>query len=177
MQTIRIQLRESTQETVELRYWLPQKNHYESRRLKLAEIANFLKQGERDYYKLLPNLPGIGKQLFFWLDGDGRWLSRGIAIGYIYSNKGDVEKAIALYNQSLEIKERIGDVQGKAATLNNLGYIYSNKGEVDEAMSTTGYAYALYNKSLEISERIGDVQTKAATLQCLGYLRQQRGSG
>ena len=79
MQTIRIQLRESTQETVELRYWLPQKNHYESRRLKLAEIANFLNQGERDYYKLLPNLPGIGQQLFFWLDGDGRWLSRGIA--------------------------------------------------------------------------------------------------
>ncbi|WP_442944929.1 tetratricopeptide repeat protein [Nostoc sp.] len=79
MQTIRIQLRESTQETVELRYWLPQKNHYESRRLKLAEIANFLQQGDRDYYKLLPNLPGIGKQLFFWLDGDGRWLSRGIA--------------------------------------------------------------------------------------------------
>ncbi|MDZ8224195.1 tetratricopeptide repeat protein [Nostoc sp. ChiVER01] len=79
METIRIQLRESTQETVELRYWLPQIKHYESRRLKLAEIANFLKQGERDYYKLLPNLPGIGQQLFFWLDGDGRWLSRGIA--------------------------------------------------------------------------------------------------
>ncbi|MEH2147437.1 CHAT domain-containing protein [Nostoc sp.] len=79
MQTIRIQLRESTQETVELRYWLPQKNHYESRRLKLAEIADFLKRGERDYYKLLPNLPGIGQQLFFCLDGDGRWLSRGIA--------------------------------------------------------------------------------------------------
>jgi tetratricopeptide (TPR) repeat protein len=79
VQTIRIQLRESTQETVELRYWLPQKNHYESRRLKLAEIADLLKQGERDYYKLLPNLPGIGQQLFFWLDGDGRWLSRGIA--------------------------------------------------------------------------------------------------
>ncbi|MGJ5630731.1 tetratricopeptide repeat protein [Nostoc sp. CALU 1950] len=79
MQTIRIQLRESTQETVELRYWLPQQKHYESRRLKLAEIADFLKQGERDYYKLLPNLPGIGQQLFFWLDGDGRWLSRGIA--------------------------------------------------------------------------------------------------
>ncbi|MDM9582501.1 tetratricopeptide repeat protein [Nostoc sp. GT001] len=79
MQTIRIQLRESTQETVELRYWLPQIKHYESRRLKLAEIADLLKQGERDYYRLLPNLPGIGKQLFFWLDGDGRWLSRGIA--------------------------------------------------------------------------------------------------
>jgi tetratricopeptide (TPR) repeat protein len=79
VQTIRIQLRESTQETVELRYWLPQQKHYESRRLKLLEIADLLNQGERDYYKLLPNLPGIGQQLFFWLDGDGRWLSRGIA--------------------------------------------------------------------------------------------------
>ncbi|MEH2076628.1 MAG: tetratricopeptide repeat protein [Nostoc sp.] len=79
MQTIRIQLRESTQETVELRYWLPQIKHYESRHLELAEIANFLQQGERDYYRLLPNLRGIGQQLFFWLDGDGRWLSRGIA--------------------------------------------------------------------------------------------------
>ncbi|WP_445636383.1 hypothetical protein NSTC745_01275 [Nostoc sp. DSM 114161] len=79
MQTIRIQLRESTQETVELRYWLPQQKHYESHRLKLAEIADFLKQGDRNYYNLLPNLPGIGQQLFFWLDGDGRWLSRGIA--------------------------------------------------------------------------------------------------
>jgi tetratricopeptide (TPR) repeat protein len=79
VQTIRIQLRESTQETVELRYWLPQQKHYESRRLQLAEIANLLQQGDRDYYNLLPNLPGIGQQLFFWLDGDGRWLSRGIA--------------------------------------------------------------------------------------------------
>ncbi|BAY19399.1 TPR repeat-containing protein [Anabaenopsis circularis NIES-21] len=79
MQTIRIQLRESTQETVELRYWLPQIKHYESRRLKLAEIADFLNQREDDYYKPLPYLPGIGQQLFFWLDGDGRWLSRGIA--------------------------------------------------------------------------------------------------
>ncbi|MCC5617729.1 hypothetical protein LC605_22085 [Nostoc sp. CHAB 5836] len=51
--------------------------------------------------------------------------------------------AYALFNQSLEITERIGDVQTKAATLHELGYIYADKGEVDEAMSTTGYAYAL----------------------------------
>ena len=78
MQTIRIQLRESTQETVELRYWLPQQKHYESRPLKLAEIANLRNQSDRDYYKLLPNLSRIGQQLFCWLDGNGRWLSRGI---------------------------------------------------------------------------------------------------
>ncbi|MBD2455034.1 tetratricopeptide repeat protein [Nostoc sp. FACHB-87] len=78
MQTIRIQLRESTQETVELRYWLPQQKHYESRTLNLAEIADLLKLGKREYYNLLPNLPNIGRQLFYWLDGDGRWLSRAI---------------------------------------------------------------------------------------------------
>ncbi|MBD2365235.1 CHAT domain-containing protein, partial [Anabaena minutissima FACHB-250] len=79
MQTIRIQLREVKQETVELRYWLPQQTHYESRTLNLAEIADLLKLGKREYYSLLPNLPKMGQQLFYWLDGDGRWLSRAIS--------------------------------------------------------------------------------------------------
>ncbi|MEH2147438.1 tetratricopeptide repeat protein [Nostoc sp.] len=56
-------------------------------------------------------------------------------LGRIYANKGDVEQALALYNQSLEINERIGYIQGKAATLDCLGRIYANKGEVDEARS------------------------------------------
>ncbi|WGV24480.1 tetratricopeptide repeat protein [Halotia branconii] len=76
MQTIRIQLREFRQKTVDLRYWLPQQKHYESRSLQLADIADLLKRSKREYYNLLPNLSGIGQQLFFWLDGDGRWLSR-----------------------------------------------------------------------------------------------------
>ncbi|MEH1778015.1 MAG: tetratricopeptide repeat protein [Nostoc sp.] len=81
-----------------------------------------------------------------------------------------MDEAIRLYNQSLEITERIGYVQSKAATLHQLGIIHADKGEVEQAI-------ALYNKSLEITERIGDVQIKAATLHCLEYLRQQRGSG
>ncbi|WP_375493926.1 hypothetical protein [uncultured Nostoc sp.] len=43
--------------------------------------------------------------------------------------------AYALYNQSLEIKERIGNVQGKAATLHCLAILYANKGDVDEAIA------------------------------------------
>ncbi|MBE9049325.1 tetratricopeptide repeat protein [Nostocales cyanobacterium LEGE 11386] len=78
MQTIRLQLREVKQETVELRYWLPLQKHYESRTLNLAEIADLLKLGKREYYNLLPNLPNMGRQLFYWLDGDSRWLSRAI---------------------------------------------------------------------------------------------------
>ncbi|QSJ15544.1 tetratricopeptide repeat protein [Nostoc sp. UHCC 0702] len=76
--------------------------------------------------------------------------------------------AYALYNQSLEINEHIGNVQGKAATLNNLGYIYADKGEVDEAI-------ALFNQSLEIEQSICNVQGKAMTLWCLEYLAEQHG--
>ncbi|WP_235526286.1 tetratricopeptide repeat protein [Nostoc piscinale] len=68
----------------------------------------------------------------------------------------------------MEINERIGNVQGKAAALHELGYIYANKGEVDEAI-------ALFNRSLEITERIGNVQGKAITLGWLGGLAEQQG--
>ncbi|MEH1778021.1 MAG: tetratricopeptide repeat protein [Nostoc sp.] len=56
-------------------------------------------------------------------------------LGHIYANKGEVDQAIALYNQSLEIFERIGNVQGKAATLHCLAILYANKGDVDEAIA------------------------------------------
>jgi hypothetical protein len=68
---------------------------------------------------------------------------------WIYAKRSEAMSttgyAYALYNQSLEIKEGIRNVQGKAATLHELRRIYANKGEVDQAMSTTGYAYALFN--------------------------------
>jgi hypothetical protein len=41
-------------------------------------------------------------------------------LGILKANTGDIERAIALWEQSLEIKERIGDVGGKAVTLGNL---------------------------------------------------------
>ncbi|BAY19400.1 TPR repeat-containing protein [Anabaenopsis circularis NIES-21] len=59
-------------------------------------------------------------------------------LGILYANKGEIDQAIALYNQSLELNERIGNVQTKAATLHQLGILYANKGEIDQAI-------ALYN--------------------------------
>ncbi|MCC5624219.1 tetratricopeptide repeat protein [Nostoc sp. CHAB 5715] len=46
-----------------------------------------------------------------------------------------VQKAIALYNQSLEITERIGNVQGKAMTLWWLGHLVEQQGEYTIAIS------------------------------------------
>ncbi len=50
------------------------------------------------------------------------------ALARLKANQGDVEGAIALYQQSLEIKEKIGDVQGKAATLHQLAMSQSESG-------------------------------------------------
>ena len=79
----------------------------------------------------------------------------------IYANQGDVEKAIAFYQQSLELQEKIGNLQGKAATLHCLAIIYANQGDVEKAI-------AFYQESLELEEKIGNVQGKAATLHQLG---------
>ncbi|MEH2347938.1 MAG: tetratricopeptide repeat protein [Nostoc sp.] len=89
-------------------------------------------------------------------------------LGYLKANRGEIEEAIALYQQSLAIKEQIGDVQGKAATLHQLGILKANRGEIEEAI-------ALYQQSLAIFEQIGDVQGKATTLHQLGILKANRG--
>jgi tetratricopeptide (TPR) repeat protein len=53
----------------------------------------------------------------------------------LYAQQGQVENAIALYQQSLEIEERIGNVQGKAMTLANMGYLSATRGNFQTAIT------------------------------------------
>ena len=62
-----------------------------------------------------------------------------------------------LWQESLEILDKIGDVKGKAATLHNMAGVIAQQGDVDRAMK-------LWQESLEILDKIGDVKGKAATL-------------
>ena len=55
--------------------------------------------------------------------------------GNLYANKGEVEQAIALFNQSLEITQRIGDVRTQAMTLWWLGDLAEQQGEYTKAIS------------------------------------------
>jgi tetratricopeptide (TPR) repeat protein len=80
----------------------------------------------------------------------------------VIAQQGDIERAIALWEQSLELDERIGDVRGKAATLGNMAGVIAQQGDIERAI-------ALWEQSLEILERIGDVGGKAATLANLAY--------
>ncbi|NES23244.1 MAG: tetratricopeptide repeat protein, partial [Symploca sp. SIO3E6] len=89
-------------------------------------------------------------------------------LGSLKANTGDIPGAIALYEQSLEIKESIGDLQGKAATLHQRGILKTNTGDIAGAI-------ALYEQSLEIKESIGNMQGKASTLHQLGSLKANTG--
>jgi len=75
----------------------------------------------------------------------------------VIARQGDVDRAMKLWQESLELKEKIGDVQGKAATLGNMASVIAQQGDVDRAMK-------LWQESLELKDKIGDVQGKAATL-------------
>ncbi|MEH1970501.1 tetratricopeptide repeat protein, partial [Nostoc sp.] len=86
----------------------------------------------------------------------------------VIADQGDIPKAIALWEQSLEIFEQIGDVQGKATTLGNMALIIAQQGDIPKAI-------ALWEQDLEISEQIGDVKLKATTLSYMAQVIAQQG--
>jgi tetratricopeptide (TPR) repeat protein len=81
---------------------------------------------------------------------------------------GDVPRALELWQQSLDIEEQIGDVQGKAATLHNMAGVIAQQGDVPRALE-------LWQQSLELKEQIGDVRGKAATLHNMAGVIAQQG--
>ncbi|MEH2142245.1 CHAT domain-containing protein [Nostoc sp.] len=84
-------------------------------------------------------------------------------IAGVIAQQGNIARAIALWEQSLEISEQIGDVKGKAATLNNMAGVIAQQGNIARAIT-------LWKQSLQIIEQIGDVEGKAATLSNMAYV-------
>lgn len=78
-------------------------------------------------------------------------------LAILKADQGNVGKAITLFQQSLDIAERIGDIQNKAATLHSIAVLKLDQGEIEDATT-------LFQQSLDIEERIGDARGKAATL-------------
>jgi tetratricopeptide (TPR) repeat protein len=75
MQHLYIELK-SDGDFAQLRYRLPGKLEYEIKSIRLVEIEDLYGFADRDFETRIPDLGAIGKRLFLWLDGEGRWLSR-----------------------------------------------------------------------------------------------------
>ena len=75
MQSLYIELK-TDGEFALLRYRSPEKLEFETKSLNLAEINDLYGFADRDFETRIPDLGSIGRRLFAWLDGDGRWLSQ-----------------------------------------------------------------------------------------------------
>jgi tetratricopeptide (TPR) repeat protein len=89
-------------------------------------------------------------------------------LAIMHHSRGELESAQRLYNESLEIKKRLGNQRGIASTLHQLGTLAQDEGEIEEARR-------LFNESLEIAKRLGHQKGIAIILHHLGMLAQDEG--
>ncbi|NJM22146.1 MAG: tetratricopeptide repeat protein [Richelia sp. SM1_7_0] len=76
------------------------------------------------------------------------------SLGRLKANRGEIEDAIALFQQSLAINEQISNVKGKAITLSCLGQIAEQQGDYDQALD-------YLEPALEILQRIQSPDAEA----------------
>ena len=91
-----------------------------------------------------------------------------IDLGTMAFKKAAWDRAVAMYQQSLETYERLGDVHGIAQTQMGLGNVYQQQGKWDRAIK-------MYEQSLETKERLGDVHGMAQTFNNLGSVYPHQG--
>jgi len=84
-----------------------------------------------------------------------------ISLGNAYNSLGQYERAIAFFQQSLDIAKEIGDIRGESISLNNLGNAYNSLGQYERAI-------AFFQQSLDIKKDIGDIQGESNSLIGLG---------
>jgi tetratricopeptide (TPR) repeat protein len=112
-------------------------------------------------------LPDLGRAVA-WVEDEKRASTFRFHLGWLVRHYGDLEGAMRLYQEALEIKERLGDQKGKSATLHEMAYIHTVRGDLEGAMR-------LYQESLEIKERLGDQKGKSATLHAMANIHTVRG--
>jgi signal transduction histidine kinase len=84
-------------------------------------------------------------------------------IGIVYLNKGFHTIAQDYLQQSLAIRERIGDTLGMASSLNNLGLVYRNAEQYDKALT-------VYQRVLTMYRQLANVQGQANTYTNVGVV-------
>jgi len=133
---------------------------YASKALQLSQDLNFDKGKGRSYWLL-----GMANYYIGNIDSAEYFLESALPfskiskdtreLGRIYNTmanvarfKGNSALALDLYFKSLLMKEKNGDLYGKALTLNNIGNIYNDQKEYEKAL-------VYLNKSLIVRRQIG----------------------
>ncbi|MFX0115967.1 MAG: tetratricopeptide repeat protein [Candidatus Hodarchaeota archaeon] len=89
-------------------------------------------------------------------------------LGIISWFRGDLDRAEKFFQQSLTLREEVGNPADIAASLHNLGLIHFGHGDLDQAEE-------FFQRSLTLREEVGNPSDIAASLNNLGELYRQRG--
>jgi eukaryotic-like serine/threonine-protein kinase len=90
------------------------------------------------------------------------------AMGIAYSSLNRPDEALRDFNDSLVIKQQIGDKRGAAASLNEIAQIQDNQGKPEAALAT-------YKQALAIRREIGDQTGIGSTLIDMGTFYHDHG--
>jgi tetratricopeptide (TPR) repeat protein len=85
-----------------------------------------------------------------------------------HQQRGELDSAKKLYDESLEINKKLGNQSGIATTLHQLGWLAQAQGNLEEARR-------LYDESLEIEKKLGNQSGIATTLHNLAAIAQAQG--
>ena len=91
------------------------------------------------------------------------------AIGVAYGQLEKPNDALRSYQESLEIKRRIGQKRGIAVTLGEMAQVQDRLGDRDAALAS-------YKEALQIQREIGDKRGTGLTLNNLGSFYEDRGN-
>jgi tetratricopeptide (TPR) repeat protein len=97
--------------------------------------------------------------------------TRGAALGQtgkLLFHVGDYDTALRYLQQSLAIRQQIGDKAGEGTTLNNISQIYDAQGDYDTALR-------YLQQSLAIFQQIGDKAGEGATLNNISQIFKAQG--
>jgi len=91
-------------------------------------------------------------------------------LGLAHARRGDLARALEVYQQVLGAYRQAGDLANQAVTLTNLGNVYSDLGDLARATGS-------YQRALELHRQLSDRRGECADLGNLGLICTRRGQG
>jgi tetratricopeptide (TPR) repeat protein len=90
------------------------------------------------------------------------------SLGGAYQRQGKFAQALAAFEKSRELEEKLGNERGLAMVLNSLGNFYQRQHDYNQAI-------AVLQKSYDLEIALNDVRGQAMVLTSLGQVYQQKG--
>ncbi|MDP8225585.1 MAG: tetratricopeptide repeat protein [Candidatus Lernaella stagnicola] len=186
------ELRQISRESVNKRYeefYRFFRERFGDRRDRVDDLMRAIEYLDRmgNVQVFLDETDGVSEQLYTWslydamLELETKRVAKANSIGDrrlqgellnnvagVFWARGDMTKALALFEESLQIDRELGDRAGEGASLSNIAGVHQARGDLKKALE-------LYEESLRIDRELGDRAGEGTTLNNIGEVYRVRG--